>query len=114
MNKDQRFASNPAFVFACTAYLEKKVMESHKGISFTRGKASATPDGKKTYSLDDPFSVLDNIKNTPRYWQKSRSELLARISNLGPFNLFFTLSCGDMRWPENFVSLLGEKNIVYE
>ena len=77
MNKDSRFASTPVYVFACTAYLEKKVMESRKGMSFTRGKATTSADGKTTYSLDDPLSVLVNIKNTPRYWQKSRSELLA-------------------------------------
>ena len=70
-------------------------------------------DGTTTYTLDDAWSVLDNVKNTPRYWQKTRLELLARISNLGPFTLFFTLSCADMRWSENFVSLMQGKKIEY-
>ena len=114
MNKDPRFATNPAYVFAAVAYVEKKQIEARRGISFKRGKPSKTSDGNTTYTLDDPYSVLDNVKNTPRYWKKTRSELLARIENFGPFTFFFTLSCGDMRWPENFTALLRDKTITYE
>ena len=35
--------------------------------------------------------------------------MLAKLDNFGPFHLFFTLSCGDMRWKENFTSILIEK-----
>ena len=63
---------------------------------------------KTIYSLDDPFRVLDNIKNTPSYWKKARYELLARLENLGPFSFFWTLSCVDLRWPENFSALLED------
>ena len=66
------------------------------------------------YSLEDPYSVLDNVKNTPRYWQKTRFELNAKLENLGPFSFFFTLSCADTRWPENFTPLLQDQDIRYE
>ena len=66
------------------------------------------------YSLEDPYSVLDNIRNTPRYWQKARYELLAKLENLGPFTFFFTLSCADLRWKENFSSLLKDCNVTYD
>ena len=33
MNTDQRFANNPAYVFAATGYIEKKQMESNLGIA---------------------------------------------------------------------------------
>ena len=115
MNKDPRFACNPAYVFAAVAYIEKKQIESRRGISYMRGKATTSKsDGTTTYTLNDPCSVLDNIKNTPRYWQKARYELLARLENLGPFTFFFTLSCGDMRWPENFTALLKDQTVTYE
>ena len=113
MNQDARFAENPAYVFAAIAYIEKKQIERNKGISFIRGKSKNEADGSKSYTLDDPYSVLDNIKNTPRYWQKTRYELIARLENLGPFNFFFTLSCADMRWPENFTALLQDQKITY-
>ena len=114
MNKDPRFACNPAYVFAAIAYIEKKQIEGRRGISYMRGKSTTLLDGTKSYSLDDPYSVLDNVKNTPRYWQRTRYELMARLENLGAFTFFFTLSCADMRWPENFTALLRDQIITYE
>ena len=35
--------------------------------------------------------------------------MLAKLDNFGPFHIFYTLSCGDMRWDENFTSILREK-----
>ena len=32
--------------------------------------------------------------------------MLAKLDNLGPFQFFFTLSCADMRWDENFSAIL--------
>ena len=42
--------------------------------------------------------------------------MIARLDNLGPFQLFFTLSCADMRWSENFAAILLERGyeISYE
>ena len=99
-------------MFAAVAYIEKKQIEGRKGISFQRGIAT-TSNGTTTYSLENPYSVLDNVKNTPRYWQKTRYELMARLENLGAFQFFFTLSCADMRWPENFTALLQDQTIKY-
>ena len=39
---------------------------------------------------------------------------MAKLENLGPFHLFFTLSCADRRYPENFTSLLQDHNISYK
>ena len=65
--------------------------------------------GEKAYMLDDGYRVLDDIKNTPRYWKKAKHEMIAKLDNLGAFHMFFTLSCADMRWDENFASILQEK-----
>ena len=35
--------------------------------------------------------------------------MIAKLDNLGPFHLFFTLSCADMRWEENFGAILQDK-----
>ena len=42
--------------------------------------------------------------------------MMAKLNNLGPFAFFFTLSAADMRWNENFTTLLREKKlkIIYE
>ena len=41
---------------------------------------------------------------------------MAKLEQLGPFQFFFTLSCADKRWDENFVSILSQKGlkIIYE
>ena len=36
------------------------------------------------------------------------------MENLGPFNLFFTLSCGEKRYNENFTTFLKGHNVTYE
>ena len=40
-------------------------------------------------------------------------ELFAKMENVGPFHLFWTLSCADQRYSENFSSLLQDEKISY-
>ena len=63
-------------MFAATAYIEKNQMERNLGICGIREKQKEGSGGSSSYTLDDPCSVLDNIKNTPRYWKKAKSELI--------------------------------------
>ena len=104
-NKDTRFEQCTPYVFAAAGYLEEKQMERNIGISYNKGKKNESNDGSKTYELDDAFSVLDNVKGTPRYWKKAKGEMLGKIDNFGPFHWFYTLSCADMRWDVNFTSI---------
>ena len=106
-NKDRRFEENPGYVFAAASYIEKQKLQSNANISFCRGKKTSTNQGTE-YTLDDPFTVFDNMKNTPKYWQKYKYEMIAKLENLGPFQWFFTLSCADRMWNENFSSLLED------
>ena len=108
-NEDTRFEQCTSYVFALTGYIEEKQLERNIGISFVKGKQTVTNDGMKNYILDDGFSVLDNVKGTPKYWRKAKMEMLAKLDNYGPFQIFYTLSCGDMRWNENFTSILIQK-----
>ena len=36
--------------------------------------------------------------------------MIAKLENLGPFHFFFTLSCGDTRYSENFSTFLSQNN----
>ena len=89
-------------------------MKSNANVSFSRGQKRQNEEGGTYYSLNDPFTVFDDIKNTPKYWQKYKYEMIARLENLGPFHWFFTLSCADQKWDENFSSLLRERDIEIE
>ena len=108
-NQDARFAKSPAYVYAAVAFLEKKQLQRNINISYTHGKQIKDKDGNTELDLDDGYAVLQDISGTPKYWKKYKYELLAKLDNLGPFQLFFTLSCADMRWDENFAAILREK-----
>ena len=51
------------------------------------------------------------MSNTPTYWKKAKYEMMAKLDNFGPFQIFWTLSCADKLWDENFTSILAEKGI---
>jgi hypothetical protein len=70
VNKDKRFAKSPAYIYAAVAYIEKKQLQRNINISGTRGKRVESTDGGVTYELEDGYTVLDDVKNTPRYWKK--------------------------------------------
>ena len=38
--------------------------------------------------------------------------MFSKLDNFGPFHFFFTLSCADLRWNENFAAILREKQNV--
>ena len=66
-------------------------------------------NGEKNVHLIDPFDICKQLKGSPKYWQVARNELVAKVKQLGPFHVFFTFSCGEMRWAEVFLSLLMRK-----
>ena len=114
LNADRRCGNCPPYVFMAAAHTETKQLNRNINLSFQRGLERVNPNGTSVYTLEDSYMVLDNIKNTPRYWKKAREELYAKLENLGPFTFFYTLSCADIRWPENFTSLLEGHKITYE
>ena len=113
-NSDSRFVDNTGYVYAAAAYLEKKQLQRNIDISYRRGTQTTNKKGEKTYKLTDAYSVFDKITNTPKYWQTAKYEMLARLDNDGPFQFFFTLSCADTKWDENFSSLLHKKGFTLQ
>ena len=109
INKEMRFAKCPAYLYAAVAYLEENRIQQNINLVGSRGKQIQGANGQISYQLDDEFRALENIKNTPRYWKKAKYELLAKLDNLGPFQFFFTLSCGELRWPAAFASILMDR-----
>ena len=97
LNKDDRFAKTPGYVFAAMSHVEAARLRSNVNLSGFKGKRTTDEDGQASYTLKDPFTVLAGIPGTPKYWQKVKLEMIAKLENLGPFHWFFTLSCGDLR-----------------
>ena len=114
LNADLRFSNSPSYKFGAAAYIERKQLNSRANISFMRGKKSLNDKGIPEYDLDDAFTTFEGVKNTPKYWQKVKYDMIAKLENNGPFHLFFTLSCGDTRYDENFSSFLVQNNYTME
>merc|ERR1712020_768670 len=115
LNVDERFAKTPGFIFAAMSHIEAERLRANANLSGHRGQRHEV-GGKIWYEVKDPLTVFDNIKGTPKYWQKVKYEMIAKLENLGPFHIFFTLSCGDLRWSSNFTTYLQKENlnIIYE
>ena len=114
LNEDLRFSNSPGYKFGAAAYIEKKQLMSKANISFMRGKKTFDNEGRPEYDLDDAFTTFDGVSNTPKYWQKVKYDMIAKLENIGPFHLFFTLSCGDTRYDENFSTFLVQKGYTME
>ena len=109
INKEKRFAKSAAYLYSGVAYLEEKRILQNMSLVGSRGKAVKGKTGKISYELEDEYRVLEGIPNSPKYWQKLKYEIHAKIDNLGPFHLFFTLSCADKRWDATFATILSER-----
>ena len=72
LNWDERFSKNTSFLYAGVQYIERQQLDRNVNISFMRGKKKTDSEGNSSYSLDDGFSVLDKISNTPRYWSAAK------------------------------------------
>jgi hypothetical protein len=110
-NIDPRWRNHPFWVFAAAVYREKKDFERNIDLGYKKGKRKEDSVGNAQYRLDDPYSVFQNVSNTPAYHKKGKMEMMARLDNFGPFHAFFTVSCADYRWTENVVAVLRERGI---
>ena len=106
LNVDTRFSKLSTYVYAAVMYLEQMQMQRNINLSTHKGIMNTNNSGESAIGLDDCFAVFDKIKGTPKFWQSKKRELLAKVKNFGPFNLFFTLSCPEKRWPSNVACIL--------
>ena len=67
LNRDQRFARSPAYIYAAVAFIEKKQLQRNINISGTRGKRVENSDGGITYKIEEGYTVLDDVKNRARH-----------------------------------------------
>merc|ERR1711989_78250 len=110
-NMEKKFAKTPSYVYAAVAYIELKQIMRNLGMQGRHGKEVIGEDGKRTLQWEDAFCVLDNVKQTPRYWRKKRFEMYADLDNLGGFQCFWTLSCADLRWEETISKALRDEGL---
>ena len=109
LNVDERFSKDFCYLFMASYYVERLALERQISISGLRGNRDTYENGEINVRLTDAFDVFKKIKGSPKYWQVARNELVAKVKQLGPFHVFYTFSCGEMRWTEVFLSILIRK-----
>jgi hypothetical protein len=109
LNRDLRFARDKSYLFMAQQYVERHYLERLIDVMAQRGKMDASG---RVCQVSDACSVFQKIRGTPKFWQQVRYEILSKIEALGPFQIFFTFSCGELRWSEIFVYLFKEKDVT--
>ena len=97
LNVDERFSRDNFYLFMASTFIEEEQLEKQINVSGMRGGSDTNASGETVVKLHDLYSVFKTIKGTPKYWQTAKYELIAKVKQLGPFHLFFTFSCGEMR-----------------
>ena len=92
LNINPMFAQFKPFVFTAVNMVEEYQLMSRVNISYLRGRITQTSGEKRFLQTEDGFNVFDNIRGSPRYWQKMKYEMIAKMEQLGPVQFFYTIS----------------------
>jgi len=111
-HKNKRWCRDSTYTFSAAHQIETNQIRRNTTQAFTHGKQVTKAGGNVVFENHDAWTVLDDIKCTPRFWKKKKAELYAKLDNIGPFQWFFTLSCADKRWPATLFSVIQERDDV--
>ena len=109
-NSDRKFAMDPEFIFftmscveresinnAVTIHLQKSRKVSTEGIRLTAGLFSNNLISTEALINNiDAFRYMKDVKGTPAFWQRVKSDALGMVSQLGTFTWFVTFSFNDL------------------
>ena len=84
-------------------------VRKHKtgGHVYTAGQLRDAESIDKLIKFDDGYRVLKDLRGSPPYWEKAKHDLYAVIRQLGPAQLFVTLSAAETRWT-HLLKILSE------
>ena len=110
---DNRFASNPEYIFFSLYATELHHILSNVSIASRIGSSRLSDGRQITASMlrnrqevldlmkrDEGYRFLASIRGTPAYWEKSKREVFAMVRQLGIPTFFVTFSAADRRWIE--------------
>ena len=109
LNENPMYAENPDYVFMAQQAKERYSIERQIHMSMSHGSIETNEHGQVLVPSEDAFNIFQKIPGTPAYWKNFRNELYARMEQLGPFHVFFTMSCAEARWPCVLVEVLKVK-----
>ena len=102
LNKDKRFSKNPGFCFAAMSYVEAERLRNNANLTGMKGRRVEGVNGV-SFELKDPVTVFDKVKGTPKYFQKSKFDMISKFENIGPFQVG---KCSTLKFISRFFSVL--------
>ena len=68
------------------------------GHVYTAGELRGPDSINKLVQFDNGYRILADVRSSPPYFERLQKELYAMIRQLGPANIFLTLSAAETRW----------------
>ena len=87
LNVDDRFAKTPGYVFGAMSFVEAERLRNNANLTGMKGTRNLGPEGHVSYQLKDPCSVFEKVPGTPKYWQRTKYDMIAKLENIGPFQV---------------------------
>ena len=110
MNVNQMYAENHDYVFMAQQACERFSIERQIHMAMLQGSLETNKHGESIITpSDDAYNIFQKVPGTPAYWKMFRNELYAKMEALGPFHVFFTFSCAEMRWASVLLEVLKVK-----
>ena len=122
-SSDNRFASDPEYIFFALDLVEKNKICQSTSIAFRKG-ASINEDQspvtaamltdedmrKKILKKDLGYRFLEPIRGSPPYWEKTLKNLFGMVRQLGTPTWFCSFSAADRRWIEIPTAILRQQH----
>ena len=110
MNENTMYSENPDYVFMAQQACERYAIEREIHMAMSHGSIESNDKGEMSLvPSEDAFNIFQKIPGTPAYWKSFKNELYAKIEALGPFHVFFTKSCAEMKWAYVLLEVLKVK-----
>ena len=87
-NVDTRYASDPAYLFSATSFIEHEQLERNISMSYQHGTKKVGDENSRTYQVKNPYCVFKKISNTPEYWKTKKWSCWQNWITTAPFNFF--------------------------
>ena len=105
---DDRFASNPQYIFQSLDWIERNAVAST--IHFTQrkqfqsnisaGQLMNQESVSRMMSADQVFASFKNIRGTPQYFHNMLLDILAKVRQFNVYTWWLTLSAAEFYWTE--------------
>ena len=121
-SSDNRFASDPEYIFYALDYVERKTLQQQTSIAFRKASptnlttnitVSTLQDSSQVSALlkkDIGYRFMTGVRGSPPYWDKTLKDLFALLRQLGTPTWFCSFSAADRRWVEIPIAILKQQN----